>query len=260
MELRWEKLKNGLPTEDVGRIGMAISPVNPDYLFAVIEATDKNKGTYKSTDRGASWTKLNSYNASAGFYYHELYCDPIDLERVYSNDTFIQVSVDGGKTWKNFGDDKKHVDNHALWINPNDNKHIRAGCDGGVYETFDQGKNWDFKSNIPIAEIYKVTTDNAEPFYNVYIGTQDNNSLGGPSRTISSAGILNQDWLFTNSGDGFETQVDWKDPNIIYSQSQFGGLVRFDKRSGENLFIQPQDFADSAYRFDWDAGFHSFKS
>ncbi len=92
-------------------------------------------------------------------------------------------------------------------------------------------------------------------FYNVYIGTQDNNSLGGPSRTISSAGIVNSDWLFTNAGDGFETQVDWKDPNIIYSQSQFGGLVRFDKRSGENLYIQPQDFADTAYRFDWDAGF-----
>jgi photosystem II stability/assembly factor-like uncharacterized protein len=251
----WEKLKSGLPSEDVGRIGMAISPVNPDYLYAIVEATEKDKGVYRSTDRGASWIKQNSYNASAGFYYHELYCDPIDLERVYSNDTFIQVTVDGGKTWKNFGDDKKHVDNHALWINPNDNKQIRAGCDGGVYETFDQGKNWDFKSNIPIAEIYKVTTDNAEPFYNIYIGTQDNNSLGGPSRTISSAGILNQDWLFTNSGDGFETQVDWKDPNIIYSQSQFGGLVRFDKRSGENLYIQPQDFADTAYRFDWDAGF-----
>ena len=251
----WEKLKNGLPSEDVGRIGMAISPVNPDYLYAIIESTEKDKGVYRSTDRGASWTKQNSYNASAPFYYHELYCDPKDVDRVYSDDTFIQVTVDGGKTWKNLGDDKKHVDNHALWINPNDNKHIRAGCDGGVYETFDQGKNWDFKSNIPITEIYKVTTDNAEPFYNVYIGTQDNNSLGGPSRTISSAGILNQDWLFTNAGDGFETQVDWKDPNIIYSQSQFGGLVRFDKRSGENLYIQPQDFVDTAYRFDWDAGF-----
>jgi photosystem II stability/assembly factor-like uncharacterized protein len=253
--MTWEKLKGGLPSDDVGRIGMAISPVDPDYLFAVIEATEKNKGTYKSTDRGASWAKLNSYNASAGFYYHELYCDPVDVDRVYSDDTFLQISVDGGNTWKNLGDDKKHVDNHALWINPNDNKHIRAGCDGGVYETFDQAKNWDFKSNIPITEIYKVTTDNAEPFYNVYIGTQDNNSLGGPSRTISSAGIVNSDWLFTNSGDGFETQVDWKDPNIIYSQSQFGGLVRFDKKSGENLYIQPQDFADTAYRFDWDAGF-----
>lgn len=251
----WEKLKSGLPKEDVGRIGMAISPVNPDYLYAIIEATEKDKGVYRSTDRGASWTKQNSYNASAPFYYHELYCDPVDVNRVYSDDTFLQVTIDGGKTWNKLGDDKKHVDNHALWIDPLVNKHILAGCDGGVYETFDMAKNWDFKSNIPIAEIYKVSTDNAEPFYNVYIGTQDNNSLGGPSRTISSAGIVNSDWLFTNAGDGFETQVDWKDPNIIYSQSQFGGLVRFDKRSGENLFIQPQDFADTAYRFDWDAGF-----
>lgn len=251
----WEKLKGGLPSEDVGRIGMAISPVNPDYIYAIVEAAEKDKGVYRSTDRGASWTKQNSYNASAPFYYHELYCDPVDVDRVYSDDVFIQVTVDGGKSWKNLGDDKKHVDNHALWINPTNNKHIIAGCDGGVYETFDQGKNWRFNSNIPIAEIYKVTTDNAEPFYNVYIGTQDNNSLGGPSRTISSAGIINSDWLFTNAGDGFETQVDWKDPNIIYSQSQFGGLVRFDKRSGENLYIQPQDFADTAYRFDWDAGF-----
>ncbi len=253
--MTWEKLNGGLPSEDVGRIGMAISPVNPDYLFAIVEATDKSKGTYKSTDRGASWTKESSYNASAGFYYHELFADPVELERVYSCDTFLKVSLDGGKTWKNAGEDKKHVDNHAIWIDPKDNKHMLVGCDGGVYETFDQGTNWDFKSNIPITEIYKVTTDNAEPFYNVYIGTQDNNSLGGPSRTISSSGIVNSDWLFTNAGDGFETQVDWTNPDIIYSQSQFGGLVRFDKKSGENLFIQPQDFADSAYRFDWDAGF-----
>ncbi|MBT8392435.1 MAG: glycosyl hydrolase [Ignavibacteria bacterium] len=251
----WEKLKSGLPSEDVGRIGMAISPVNPDYLYAIVEATTDDKGIYRSTDRGASWTKQNSYISSYAFYFQKLYCDTKDVNRVYSDDVFIQVTKDGGKTWSNLGDNLKHVDNHALWIDPNDNNHLIAGCDGGVYETYDMAKNWDFKANIPITEIYKVTTDNDEPFYNVYIGTQDNNSLGGPSRTISSAGILNQDWLFTNSGDGFETQVDWTDPNIIYSQSQFGGLVRFDKRSGENLFIQPQDFADTAYRFDWDAGF-----
>ena len=251
--ITWEKLSKGLPSENVGRIGMAISPVYPDVLYAIIEATEDDKGIYKSIDRGASWTKQSSYISSAPFYYQELYCDPKDVNRVYSDDVFIQVTVDGGKTWKNLGEKFKHVDNHALWIDPTNNEHMLAGCDGGVYETYDQGKNWDFKSNIPIAEIYKVTTDNTEPFYNVYIGTQDNNSLGGPSRTISSAGILNSDWLFTNSGDGFETQVDWKDPNIIYAQSQEGGLVRFDKKSGENLFIKPYDFNDTAYRFDWDA-------
>ena len=249
----WEKLSKGLPSENVGRIRMAISPVNPDVLFAIIEATEDDKGIYKSVDRGASWTKQSSYISSYPFYFQKLYCDVKDVNRVYSDDVFIQVTVDGGKTWKNLGEKFKHVDNHALWIDPTNNEHMLAGCDGGVYETYDQGKNWDFKANIPIAEIYKVTTDNSEPFYNVYIGTQDNNSLGGPSRTISSAGILNQDWLFTNSGDGFETQVDWKDPNIVYSQSQNGGLVRFDKRSGENLYIKPYDFNDTAYRFDWDA-------
>ena len=248
-----EKLTKGLPSENVGRIGLAISPVNPDVLYAIIEATDDDKGIYKSVDRGASWTKQSSYISSYPFYFQKLYCDTKDVNKVYSDDVFIQVTIDGGKTWKNLGDKFKHVDNHTLWIDPTNNEHMIAGCDGGVYETYDQGKNWDFKANIPIAEIYKVTTDNSEPFYNVYIGTQDNNSLGGPSRTISSAGILNQDWLFTNSGDGFETQVDWKDINIIYSQSQNGGLIRFDKRSGENLFIKPQDFVDTAYRFDWDA-------
>jgi photosystem II stability/assembly factor-like uncharacterized protein len=251
--LTWEKLTKGLPSEDVGRIGISISPANPDYIYAIIEATEKDKGVYRSTDRGASWTKQNSYISSYAFYFQKLYCDPIEADRVYSDDVFIQVTNDGGKTWSNLGDNLKHVDNHALWINPKNNKHLLAGCDGGVYESFDRGKNWDFKANLPITEIYKVSTDNAEPFYNVYIGTQDNNSLMGPSRTINSSGITNRDWLFTNSGDGFETQVDWKDLNIIYAQSQYGGLVRFDKKSGENLFIKPQDFADTAYRFDWDA-------
>jgi photosystem II stability/assembly factor-like uncharacterized protein len=249
----WEKLKGGLPSEDVGRIGMAISPVNPDVLYAIIEATADDKGVYRSSDRGVSWKKQNSYISSYPFYFQKLYCDTKDVNRVYSDDVFIQVTNDGGKTWGNLGDDKKHPDNHAIWIDPDNNEHLIAGCDGGVYETYDQAKNWDFKANIPIAEIYKITTDNSEPFYNVYIGTQDNNSLGGPSRTINSSGIMNRDWYFTNSGDGFETQVDWKNPNIIYAQSQVGGLVRFDKKSGENLFIKPQDFADTAYRFDWDA-------
>ncbi|MBZ0178243.1 MAG: glycosyl hydrolase [Melioribacteraceae bacterium] len=248
----WHKLVNGLPTEDIGRTGLAVSPANPDVLYAIIESKEQ-KGVYKSEDRGASWSKQSSYVSSYPFYFQRLYCDPVDVNRVYSMDVFLQVSVDGGKTWKNLGEDAKHVDNHCMWVNPDNPKHLLVGSDGGLYESFDLGNNWDFKSNLPITEVYKVTPDNAKPFYNVYIGTQDNNSLGGPSRTVSSAGITNQDWYFTVSGDGFETQVDWKDPNIVYSQYQFGGLYRYDKRSGERLYIKPQDFADTAYRFDWDA-------
>jgi photosystem II stability/assembly factor-like uncharacterized protein len=248
----WEKLTQGLPSEDVGRIGMNLSPVNPDILYAIIEAK-KEQGVYRSTDRGASWTKQNSYVSAYPFYFQKLFCDTKDSDRVYSMDVFIHVSNDGGKTWANLGEKYKHVDNHVLWIDPYNNRHLLSGCDGGVYESYDQGLNWDFKSNIPIAEVYKVTTDNQTPFYNVYIGTQDNNSLGGPSRTISSGGITNQDWVFTLSGDGFQTQVDWKDPNIIYAESQNGGITRYNKINGEKLDIKPYDLTDTAYRFDWDA-------
>jgi photosystem II stability/assembly factor-like uncharacterized protein len=248
----WNKMSGGLPTEDVGRIGLSISPVNPDIVFAIVEAK-KNGGVYRSTDRGMSWSKQSSYVSTYPFYFQKLFCDTKDVDRIYSIDVFMQVSIDGGKTWKRAGEDKKHVDNHVLWIDPDNNKHMIDGCDGGVYETFDQCRNWNFKSNIPIAEIYKVATDNATPFYNVYAGSQDNSSFGGPSRTINSSGINNQDWFFTNTGDGFQSQADWQDPNIVYSESQNGGLVRFDKRTGEKLFIKPFDFNDTAYRFDWDA-------
>jgi photosystem II stability/assembly factor-like uncharacterized protein len=248
----WQKIIKGLPSEDLGRIGMAISQVNPDMLYALVQAKE-GSGLYKSNDRGSSWVKQSGYNPAYPFYMQKIYCDPKDENRLYSMDLYIQVSNDGGKTFKQLGEKYKHVDNHALWIDPKDTKHLLNGCDGGVYETWDQGQNWTFKNNIPIAEIYKVTTDNATPFYNVYAGTQDNSSFVGPSRTINRQGISNSDWYFTQGGDGFETQVDWKDDNIVYAQSQNGGLIRFDKRNGEKLFIQPTSLIDTGYRFDWDA-------
>jgi photosystem II stability/assembly factor-like uncharacterized protein len=248
----WKKIMKGLPSENVGRIGMTISPANPEVGYALVQAKEES-GLYKSTDRGVTWSKQSSYISAYPFYMQKLYADPEDENRIYSMDLLIQVSTDGGKTFKQLGEKFKHVDNHTLWIDPSNTKHLISGNDGGVYETWDQGLNWAFKSNIPIAEIYKVSTDNALPFYNVYIGTQDNNSLMGPSRTISSAGIANRDWTFTLGGDGFETQPDWKDDNTIYVQSQNGGLNRYDKRTGEQLYIQPVNVQDTGYRFDWDA-------
>lgn len=250
----WKRLEGGLPQKKVGRIGLDLSPLDPDRLFAVVEAKErKERGTYVSTDAGASWTRVSDYVSSYANYCQKVYCDPRNIDRVYSMDMFAQVSNDGGKTWGRLGEDKKHVDNHALWIDPNDPRHMLSGCDGGLYESFDAAASWAFKSNLPLAEIYKVTVDNAKPFYNIYIGTQDNNSLGGPSRTLNSSGITNADWTFTWAGDGFETQVDWADPNILYSQAQFGAIVRYDRRTGERLYIQGYEQPGKpAYRFGWD--------
>jgi photosystem II stability/assembly factor-like uncharacterized protein len=250
----WKRLEGGLPQKQVGRIGMAISPVDPDRLFAVVDAKEKKqKGTYVSTDAGASWTRASDYVTSYPFYCQKLFCDPKNVDRVYAMDVFIQVSTDGGKSWSRLGEDKKHVDNHVLWIDPEDTRHMLSGNDGGLYESFDRAATWAFKANLPVAEVYKVTVDNAKPFYNVYIGTQDNNSLGGPSRTLNSGGITNGDWTFTEGGDGFQSQVDWADPNTVYSQAQNGALVRFDKRTGERLYLRGfEDPGKPAYRFGWD--------
>lgn len=248
----WNKLTNGLPKGDLGRIGMAISPVNPDVVYAIIKATEDG-GFYRSTDRGASWTKMSDYQTS-GNYYQEIYCDTENVDKVYSMNTWFHHTIDGGKTFVMTGEKDKHVDNHCMWIDPNDNNHWRVGCDGGLYETWNAAEDWSYFSNLPITQFYKVAVDNDLPFYNVYGGTQDNNTQGGPSRTISSHGILNSDWRITNGGDGFEPQIDPTNPDIVYGQAQYGWLVRYDKKSGERVAIQPQPKkGDEAFRWNWDA-------
>jgi len=249
----WNKIHNGLPKVDLGRIGIAISPVNPDYIFAIVEAADKKGGVYRSTDRGASWEKQCD-NSTSGNYYQEIYCDPVDINKVFYMDFWVMVSKDGGKSFEKIGEKYKHVDNHCMWIDPSDTDHLLVGCDGGIYETFDFGQNWDFKSNLPVTQFYKVSVDNATPFYRVYGGTQDNNSLSGPSRTISSNGITNSDWIVTLEGDGFESENDPTDPNIAYVQAQYGVLARYDRKSLEVVDIKPVEAeGDAALRWNWDS-------
>lgn len=249
----WKKIMKGLPSGDLGRIGLAISPVNPDVIYAIVEAQQRKGGFFRSLNGGATWEKRSNYT-SRGNYYQEIFCDPKDVDRVYSMDVFLKVTDDGGKTFRNLGERNKHVDNHALWIDPQDTDYYLVGCDGGIYESFDRGKTWKFMANLPVTQFYKVAVDNATPFYNVYGGTQDNYSLGGPSRTTSASGIVNSDWIVTQGGDGFESQVDPQDPNIVYAQSQYGGLVRFDKKSGERMGIKPRERkGEESYRWNWDA-------
>ena len=249
----WTEANTGLPKVDLGRIGLDISPANPEIIYAIVEAAQGKSGFYKSTNRGTSWKKQSSH-VTSGNYYQEIIADPVDENTIFSMDTWLKISRDGGKTFRNTGEDTKHVDNHCIWINPDNNDHWLVGCDGGIYETWDAAKTWSFKANLPVTQFYKVAVDDDEPFYNIYGGTQDNFSMGGPSRSLTAHGILNSEWYITHGGDGFESQVDPDNPNIVYAQSQYGVLVRYDRMSGEEVGIQPKERkGENAYRWNWDA-------
>lgn len=249
----WRKIESGLPKGDMGRVGIAVSPVDPDWVYAIVEGRYEKGGVYLSKNKGESWSKQGDFSTS-GNYYQEIFCDPKNKNKVFAMDTYLHHSEDAGKTFKSTGESHKHVDNHAIWIDPVDTDHWLVGCDGGIYETYSHAKEWRFYENLPIIQFYKVTTDNDYPFYNIYGGTQDNNSMGGPSGTINVSGILNTDWFITNGGDGFESATDWSNPNITYAQAQYGWLVRYDKQSGEKVPIQPMPGPNEAgYRWNWDA-------
>src|SRR5437867_2290635 len=251
----WNKLRTGLPTTEMGRIGLAISPADSNVIYATIEAADRNGGIFRSNDRGGSWERRNEFDAGA-MYYARVVADPKDVDRVYVMNVFLMVSDDGGRTLRRLGEKSKHVDNHEIWIDPNNTDHYLVGCDGGVYESYDRGANWEFKRNLPITQFYDVTTDNAAPFYSVFGGAQDNFAFGGPARTRNASGIVNSDWWVTQGGDGFRTQVDPEDPNTIYAELQNGNLVRDDKRTGERMGIQPEiGRNEDPLRWNWDSPF-----
>ncbi len=193
------------------------------------------------------------YHAS-GQYYNEIYCDPVDVDKVYSMETVSKVTLDGGKTWNSISTEGRHVDDHALWIDPENTSHYLIGGDGGVYETFDGGSTFVYKSNLPVTQFYRVFADNETPFYNVYGGTQDNNTLGGPSQNKSSDGVTNEDWEAIKGGDGFWAAVDPTDPNIVYCESQYGNVSRYDRKSGEGISIRP--FQDRGSRPTSGTGIH----
>ncbi|MFP5354816.1 MAG: WD40/YVTN/BNR-like repeat-containing protein [Gemmatimonadota bacterium] len=251
----WAKVNTGLPNEELGRIGLAISPQDPDVVYANVEAANRKGGIYRSSDNGVTWRKMSDY-VQGSMYYGDIFADPHDFDRVYIPDVITQVSADGGKTLRPMSTRAMHVDHHAIWIDPKNPNHVLMGNDGGLYRSYDRGETWVFFENLPLAQYYDVDVDNAAPFYNVYGGLQDNNSLGMPSRTKSDHGIMNSDVFVTMGGDGFVSRIDPEDENIIYSELQHGVIVRFDKRTHERVGIQPQEAkGDVPFRWNWDAPF-----
>ena len=251
----WTKLTNGIPGGDVGRIGIAVSPANPDYVYALVEASENRGGLFLSTDRGASFAKRGNKSSASAQYYQELFCDYKNPLKIYSPDTYTTVSEDGGITFKRVGLKYRHVDDHALWLDPDNSNHFIIGGDGGLYETYDDGDNWRWFGHLPVGQFYRIQADNSEPFYYVYGGTQDNNSWGGPSQNTSTGGVSNDDWFQTIGGDGYEVQIDPTNPNIVYTEFQYAGIARFDRKSGELKFIQPQPKENQMIRWNWDCPF-----
>ena len=249
----WNKLKSGLPTVDMGRIGLAVSPADPNVVYATVEAADGKGGIFRSSDKGATWERRNEFDEGA-MYYARVVPDPKNVDRIFAMSVQLRESLDGGKTLHKVSENNHHGDNHAIWIDPDDTKHWLMGSDGGMYETYDNAKSWQFKANLPTVQFYDVAVDNASPFYNVCGGTQDNFSWCGPSRTRNVNGIMNSDWYVTTGGDGFRSQVDPVDADTVYSESQYGVLVRYDKPTGQELVVQPvEGKGEPPLRWNWDS-------
>jgi len=252
----WTKLSSGIPKSNLGKIGLAMSHFDPNKIYAAIETDRLKGGIYMSADAGHSWSKQsNTVSGGTGpHYYQELYASPHHDGTLYLMNNYVQVSKDHGKNFSTMNEKKKHVDSHAMAFKASDPNYVLFGTDGGLYESFDLTKSWKYIRNLPVIQYYKVAVDDSSPFYKIYGGTQDNGSHGGPSRTRSSAGILNSDWWVTLGADGHQSATEPGNPDITYGEFQQGWLWRVDQTTGETVFIQPQPGAgEPAERFNWDA-------
>ncbi|HEV3483830.1 MAG TPA: hypothetical protein VG106_00370, partial [Vicinamibacterales bacterium] len=257
---KWTKLTKGLPLVEVGRIGLAVHWRNPNIVYALVTAQRRAGGFFRSEDGGASWKRIGKvvrseerdegaaraededdwYRGGDPGYYNEIFVDAHDPDTIWSPQTTMFRSSDGGRTWAEFPMPRVHIDHHEIVFDPADRNHLLVGNDGGVYETHDGGKVWRHFTNLPLSQFYRVAVDNARPFYNVCGGAQDNGTICGPSRTRNRVGIRTSDWYSVAGGDGFQARMDPDDPSLVYAQSQNGSLQRVDLRTGRSVPIRPR--------------------
>jgi photosystem II stability/assembly factor-like uncharacterized protein len=252
----WTALKNGIPKSNLGKTGLAMSPFDSDVIYAALELDRTKGGVYMTTNGGESWVKQSDAvsGGTGPHYYQELIASPHHEGTLYFMNNSALISKDHGKTFTNMSRSNQHSDSHALVFKKSDPDYLLIGTDGGLYESFDGTDSWKYVRNLPITQYFKIAVDDAEPFYNVYGGTQDNGSHGGPSRTISSDGIASADWWKTLGADGAQTATEPGNPDITYGEFQQGALWRIDSKTKETVFIQPQAREGDPYeRFNWDA-------
>jgi photosystem II stability/assembly factor-like uncharacterized protein len=257
----WSKATAGLPKE-TGRIGLAVFTKNPKVVYAVVQSDPegasgwavrvKTGGVFRSDDSAATFTRVNPLNPRP-FYFSQIRIDPENDQRIYLLGYLVHVSDDGGKTFREDAFKKVHADCHALAIDPAKRDRLLLGTDGGVYQSYDAGKTWDFLNRFAAGEFYRVNIDMSTP-YRICGGLQDNLNWVGPSRTFSKEGIVNGDWINVGGGDGFSCVFDSSDPSVVYAESQEGELHRFHLGSGAMKVLKPEpNEGQPRFRFHWNA-------
>ncbi len=252
----WSKLEKGLP-KMIGRIGLAVSPSNPNIVYAILEA--KEGTLYKSEDKGENFRQVykNQNIVGRGFYYTQVEADPTDENKIYAVASPLFKSIDGGRSFQRIAPNI-HIDFHALWIDPLNPKRMWTGQDGGVAVSTDEGKSWEYVNNFAAGQFYQIFADNAAPFYNISGGLQDNGTWIGPSRNREPSGILNDDWRMISFGDGFFAISHPDNPDLFLTESQGGNVVRTDMKNREQQLVVPFFGIGGAaendkIRFNWNA-------
>ncbi len=262
----WERLDQGLPEGDLGRVGLDIFDGDGDLVYAVVESSGEGRGVYRSTDRGDSWEKMSDRNPRP-MYFSLIRIDPTNPERIYLGGVQFSISDDGGRTWwEGEAAPGVHLDHHAMWVDPNDPEHLLLGNDGGIATSRDGGEHWRHIHNVAAGQFYQIGLDSRDPYW-VCGGLQDNNSWCGPNQTTTDEGRMtksgprNRHWVRIWGGDGFWAVVDPTDPDVVYAESQNGRFGRYHAETGESASLQPTarptpEDEEREYRWHWNTPLH----